>query len=209
MRDLCAHPKHLPSQQLLKETPVSLSSDPMHVARASPGSCALAAPGPPPAPRPIPFPEGTLVPGAAPCITRINGAGSMAPAGDQKAPEGSWSEGWMLWQSPRALGWERTPQPRSRVSWCQPSSSQRCILIILSLGLRSPISVPSWDWGRCCPLCPGPVSPRIGDSSVPPRCHEWWGLGNARTSLWPWGSVTESPASPKARNSRARHSQGL
>lgn len=32
MRDLCAHPKHLPSQQLLKETPVSLSSDPMHVA---------------------------------------------------------------------------------------------------------------------------------------------------------------------------------
>lgn len=88
---------------------MSLSSDPVHVARASPGSCALAAPGPPPAPRPIPFPEGTLVPGAAPRITRIDGAGSMAPAGDQKAPEGSWSEGWMLWQSPHALGWERTP----------------------------------------------------------------------------------------------------
>lgn len=97
---LCAHAEHLPSQQLLKETPASLSSDPVHVARASPGSCALAAPGPPPAPRPVPFPEGTLVPGAAPCITRIDGAGSMAPAGDQKAPEGSWSEGWLLWQSP-------------------------------------------------------------------------------------------------------------
>lgn len=88
---------------------MSLSSDPVHVARASPGSCVLAALGPPPAPRPIPFPEGTLVPGAAPCITRIDGARSMAPAGDQKAPEGSWSKGWMLWQSPRALGWERTP----------------------------------------------------------------------------------------------------
>lgn len=69
---------------------MSLRNDPACLARASPGSCMHAGLGAPTSPcqlpHPIPFPKGTLVPGSAPlptpCITGIDGARSIPPAGD-------------------------------------------------------------------------------------------------------------------------------
>lgn len=76
---------------------MSLRSDPARLARALHGSRVHVAPGAPTSPcqlpHPVPFPEGTLVLGSAPlpalCITGIDGAGSIPPAGDREAPKGN------------------------------------------------------------------------------------------------------------------------